>query len=68
MRLKVLVCDLDNTLYDWVGFFVPALYAMVDETVRIWGAIESVYWTRCVRFTDVITTPSIHMRYLKPGV
>lgn len=32
---KLLVCDLDNTLYDWVGFFVPSFYAMVDEAVRI---------------------------------
>ena len=35
MRAKLLICDLDNTLYDWVGFFVPAFYAMVDEAVRI---------------------------------
>jgi phosphoglycolate phosphatase-like HAD superfamily hydrolase len=34
---RLLVCDLDNTLYDWVGYFVPAFYAMVDEAVRITG-------------------------------
>jgi phosphoglycolate phosphatase len=28
-RVRLLVCDLDNTLYDWVSSFVPALYAMV---------------------------------------
>ena len=33
MQLRMLVCDLDNTLYDWVGFFVPSFYAMVDEAV-----------------------------------
>jgi FMN phosphatase YigB (HAD superfamily) len=32
---KLLVCDLDNTLYDWVDYFVTAFYAMVDEVVRI---------------------------------
>jgi phosphoglycolate phosphatase len=34
---RLLVCDLDNTLYDWVGYFVPAFYAMVDEVVRLIG-------------------------------
>jgi phosphoglycolate phosphatase len=34
---KLLVCDLDNTLYDWVGYFVPAFYAMVDQVVSITG-------------------------------
>lgn len=35
MSKTLLVCDLDNTLYDWVGYFVPAFYAMVDEVVRL---------------------------------
>lgn len=35
--IKLLVCDLDNTLYDWVGFFVPAFYAMVNRVVEITG-------------------------------
>jgi phosphoglycolate phosphatase len=35
--MRLLVCDLDNTLYDWVGYFVPAFYSMVDEAVRITG-------------------------------
>jgi FMN phosphatase YigB (HAD superfamily) len=34
---KLLVCDLDNTLYDWVGYFVPSLYAMIDVAVEIIG-------------------------------
>ena len=34
---RLLVCDLDNTLYDWVGYFVRSFYAMVDEVVRITG-------------------------------
>jgi FMN phosphatase YigB (HAD superfamily) len=32
---RLLVCDLDNTLYDWVSYFVPSFYAMVDVVVRI---------------------------------
>jgi FMN phosphatase YigB (HAD superfamily) len=35
MGKRLLVCDLDNTLYDWVGYFVSAFYAMVDEIVTI---------------------------------
>jgi HAD superfamily hydrolase (TIGR01549 family) len=34
---QLLVCDLDNTLYDWVSYFVPSFYAMVDAVVRITG-------------------------------
>jgi FMN phosphatase YigB (HAD superfamily) len=37
VKARLLICDLDNTLYDWVGYFVPAFYAMVDEAVRITG-------------------------------
>jgi phosphoglycolate phosphatase-like HAD superfamily hydrolase len=34
---RLLVCDLDNTLYDWVGYFVPSFYAMVEMVIRITG-------------------------------
>ena len=34
---KVLITDLDDTLYDWLGFFIPSFYAMVDELVSITG-------------------------------
>jgi hypothetical protein len=34
---RLLICNLDNTLYDWVGYFAPSFYAMVDEAVRITG-------------------------------
>jgi phosphoglycolate phosphatase len=33
--IRILVTDLDNTLYDWVGFFAKAFAAMVDEAVLI---------------------------------
>lgn len=34
---KLLITDLDDTLYDWIGFFIPSFYAMVDEIVHITG-------------------------------
>jgi FMN phosphatase YigB (HAD superfamily) len=37
MTQKLLVCDLDNTLYDWVSYFVPSFYAMVDKVVALTG-------------------------------
>lgn len=36
-RGKLFVFDLDNTLYDWVGYFVPAFYSMLDVAVQIIG-------------------------------
>ncbi len=36
-HLKLLVCDLDNTLYDWVEYFVASFYAMVDAAVMHTG-------------------------------
>jgi len=36
-RKILLVCDLDNTLYDWVGYFVRSFYAMVDKFVEMTG-------------------------------
>jgi phosphoglycolate phosphatase-like HAD superfamily hydrolase len=35
--VQLLVTDLDNTLYDWVGSFVPAFYAMAEEAANILG-------------------------------
>lgn len=37
MRARLIICDLDNTLYDWVAYFVPSFYAMVDTAVNIIG-------------------------------
>jgi len=31
MNIRLLVTDLDNTLYDWVTYFVPAFYAMMEK-------------------------------------
>jgi FMN phosphatase YigB (HAD superfamily) len=38
--IKLVICDLDNTLYDWVGYFVPAFDAMLEELVRTTGRSE----------------------------
>jgi phosphoglycolate phosphatase len=40
MKKRLLICDLDNTLYDWVSFFVASFYALVDDAVEV---------TRCDR-------------------
>lgn len=32
---KLIITDLDDTLYDWIGFFIPSFYGMVDEIVNI---------------------------------
>lgn len=34
-KFRLVVCDLDNTLYDWVSYFVPSFYAMVDKVTEI---------------------------------
>ena len=34
-KITLLVTDLDNTLYDWVSFFVPSFYAMVNVASKI---------------------------------
>lgn len=33
--IKLFITDLDDTLYSWIGFFVPAFYGMVDELSHI---------------------------------
>ena len=34
-KKTLLVCDLDNTLYDWVKYFVASFYNMVDVAVEL---------------------------------
>lgn len=36
-KIKLLICDLDNTLYDWVAYFVSSFYTMVDKAVDLLG-------------------------------
>lgn len=54
MQKKALICDLDNTLYDWVGYFVPSFYAMVDAVVQI---------TRCDREKLLDDFRTVHQKY-----
>ena len=35
MNIRLVVTDLDNTLYDWVTYFVPAFYAMVETASQL---------------------------------
>ena len=51
---KLLVCDLDNTLYDWVGYFVPLFYRMVEMVVEI---------THCERESLLDDLRSVHQKY-----
>jgi phosphoglycolate phosphatase len=51
---NLLVCDLDNTLYDWIGYFVPSFYSMVDRVVSITG---------CDREMLLDEFRSVHQRY-----
>jgi|SRR5579872_5750001 len=37
LRKKLIVCDVDNTLYDWVSYFVPSFYTMVDKVIEMTG-------------------------------
>jgi phosphoglycolate phosphatase-like HAD superfamily hydrolase len=39
---SLLITDLDNTLYDWVGSFVPSFYAMIDDAVTRWSIPREV--------------------------
>ena len=51
---KLVICDLDNTLYDWVSYFVKSFYSMVEEVVRI---------TKCDRETLLDDFQSVHRKY-----
>lgn len=34
-KIDLVVCDLDNTLYDWVSYFVPSFYAFAQKASEI---------------------------------
>ena len=53
-KKTLLICDLDNTLYDWVRYFVPSFYAMIDTAVEI---------MRCDRETLLDDFRSVHQKY-----
>lgn len=33
--IKLVITDLDDTLYSWIGFFIPAFYEMVSELSKL---------------------------------
>lgn len=40
--IRAIITDLDDTLYSWVGFFIPAFYEMVDEISKISGVSQTI--------------------------
>ena len=34
-KIRLLVCDLDNTLYNWVSYFVPSFYSLAQKASEI---------------------------------
>lgn len=71
--MKLLVTDLDNTLYDWVGFFAPAFEAMVVSLARhlacdeetLYGEFKSVHqrYRSSEQPFAVLEVPSVVRRY-----
>lgn len=70
---KILITDLDDTLYDWIGFFIPAFYGLVDELASITGISKDVLLAEykekhqyygSVEYPFVtLTLPSIQKKY-----
>lgn len=54
MPKKLLITDLDNTLYDWVTFFTSSFQGMVEELTQILGVDEQ-------QILDEFRT--VHQRY-----
>jgi FMN phosphatase YigB (HAD superfamily) len=54
MQHKLLITDLDNTLYDWVSFFTASFRSMVGELTSLLGVPEE---------TILIEFKTIHQRY-----
>ena len=40
--IKLLVTDLDDTLYSWIGFYIPAFYEMLEELSMILNVPKSI--------------------------
>ena len=35
--IKLIITDLDDTLYSWIGFYIPAFYEMAEELSSLLG-------------------------------
>ena len=42
-KYEIIIFDLDDTLYSWINFFVPAFYEMVDNLVSIIGIEKNCF-------------------------
>lgn len=40
-NIKIIITDLDNTIYNWVDFYVPSFLAMVQELSRSTGVSQA---------------------------
>lgn len=38
--IKLVITDLDDTLYSWIGFYIPAFYKMAEELSTLIGVSE----------------------------
>ena len=73
--MKLLVTDLDNTLYDWVGFYAEAFDAMVDALVdhlrvskdQLLDEFKGVHqrYGNSEQPFAVLELPSVQQRYAK---
>lgn len=50
----LIICDLDNTLYDWYGYFVPSIYALIEVAS---GILE------CDQQTLMANLREVHQRH-----
>jgi phosphoglycolate phosphatase len=54
MPIRLVVTDMDNTLYSWIDYIVPAVEAMVDAVVQA---------TRLPRITVVQSLKAVYTKY-----
>lgn len=59
MNEKILITDLDDTLYDWIGFFIPAFYGLVDEIASITGISKDVLLAEYKKNINIMVVLSI---------
>lgn len=69
----LLICDIDNTLYDWVSFFVPAISALIDQASEILAVdraqvlreLQQVHRNQgsIERAFSLLSIPSVSARY-----
>lgn len=48
--IKLVITDLDDTLYSWIGFFIPAFYDMVQELSLLINVPQENCWRNIKQF------------------